>query len=223
VSIRVVFVDWASTLSTSLFWQQSPGSRLSAADSARVESYVFGHPALVRQWMRGTVAAEDICTLAAGSLGLAAADLLADLELSCRGFEFYDPAAVDVLRAIRERGIKVVLATDNMDTLTRWTAPALRLGDMFDAILNSASLGALKNDLVDGQSPFFGPWLDSEQAAPSETVLVDNSPAAAAGAIGIELRVVEHPGKLAAVLTQLGLDAAPARTDCGARDRNGAD
>jgi FMN phosphatase YigB (HAD superfamily) len=205
MNVRVVFVDWYRTLSTSLFWQQTPGCRLSAADSARAESYVFSRAELLRQWMVGAVAAETVCTLAAGSLGLPAADLLADLEHNCRGMEFDDPASVDALQAIREQGIKVVLATDNMDTFYRWTVPALRLGGMFDAILDSASLGVLKKDLVDGHSPFFGPWLSDQRVAPAEAVLVDDSPPESAAAIGLETRLVQNPGKLASVLTQLGL------------------
>jgi FMN phosphatase YigB (HAD superfamily) len=202
MNVRVVFVDWAKTLSTSLFWQQRPGCCLSAADSARVESWVFSRGELVRQWMLGAVAAEDVCTLAAGGLGLATADLLADLEHSCRSMELDDPASVDTLRAIREQGTKVVLATDNMDTFCRWTVPAMRLRGIFDAILNSASLGALKGGLLDGQSPFFGPWLSDHRIAPSEAVLVDDSPPASIAAIGLQTRRVEHPRKLASVLAE---------------------
>jgi FMN phosphatase YigB (HAD superfamily) len=202
MNVRVVFVDWANTLSTSLFWQQRPGCRLSAADSAKAESYVFSRAEHVRQWMLGAVTAEDVCASAAGKLGLAAADLLADLEHSCRSMEFDDPAAVDALRAIREQGTKVVLATDNMDTFFRWTVPALHLRGIFDAILDSASLGALKGGLVDGQSPFFGPWLSDQGIVPFEAVLVDDSPSASAAAIGLQTRLVEHPRKLASVLAE---------------------
>lgn len=186
---------------------------MSAADSARVASYVFSRAELVRQWMRGAVAAEEVCTLAAGNLGLAAADLLADLEHSCRCFEFDDPASVDALRAIREQGIKVVLATDNMDAFPRWTVPALHLGGIFDAILDSASLGVLKDDRVGGHSPFFGPWLTDQRIAPSEAVLIDDSPPAWAAAIGLEIRRVDHPGKLASVLTQPGLALGTGASD----------
>jgi FMN phosphatase YigB (HAD superfamily) len=202
MDVRVVFVDWYKTLSTSLFWEQRPGCRLSAADSARVESYVFSRAELLRRWMLGAMAAEDVCTMAAGRLGLAAAHLLADLEHNCRCMEFDDPASVDALRAIRKQGTKVVLATDNMDTFSRWTVPVLHLCGIFDAILNSASLGTLKDNLVDGQSPFFGPWLSDQGIAPSEAVLVDDSPPASATAIGLQIRVVEHPRKLASVLAE---------------------
>jgi FMN phosphatase YigB (HAD superfamily) len=205
MSVRVVFVDWYNTLSTSRFWQQRPGCRLSAADSARVERSVFGRAELLRRWMLGMMASEDVCAWAAGGLSLAAADLLADLEHNCRRMEFDDPAAVHALRAIREHGIKVVLATDNMDAFARWTVPALHLGDIFDAVLDSASIGTLKGDVAGGHSPFFSPWLSDERTAPAEAVLVDDSPPASAAAIGLHTRVVEHPGQLASVLTQLGL------------------
>jgi FMN phosphatase YigB (HAD superfamily) len=211
MSIRVVFVDWHNTLSTSRFWQQRPGCRLSAADSARVERSVFSHAGLLRRWMLGEMASEDVCALAAGRLGLAAADLLADLEYNCHWMEFDDPAAVSALQAIREQGISIVLATDNMDAFARWTLPALHLDDIFDAILDSASLGVLKGDLAGGHSPFFGPWLSDQRIAPAEAVLVDDSPPASAAAIGLQTRLVEHPGKLASILTQLGLvPGAPA-------------
>jgi FMN phosphatase YigB (HAD superfamily) len=205
MSVRVVFVDWYKTLSTSRFWQQRPGCRLSAADSARVEGSVFSDAGLLRRWMLGEMTSEDVCALAAGRLGLAAADLLADLEHNCRRMEFDDPAAVSALRAIRERGISMVLATDNMDAFARWTLSALRLGDVFDAILDSASLGVLKGDLAGGHSPFFSPWLSDHRIVPADAVLVDDSPPASAAAIGLQTRLVEHPGRLASILTQLGL------------------
>jgi FMN phosphatase YigB (HAD superfamily) len=205
MNVRVVFVDWHKTLSTSLFWQHRRGCRLSAADSARVRSFVFSRGELVQQWMRGATATEDVCTLVARGLGLGVQDLLADLEHSCRRFEFDDSASVEALQTIRDRGIKVVLATDNMDAFSRWTVPALDLTSIFDAILNSASFGVLKDDRVGGQSPFFGPWLTHQRIAPSEAVLIDDSPSASAAAIGLQIRLIENPGKLASVLAQLGV------------------
>lgn len=215
MNVRVVFVDWYKTLSTSLFWQQRPGCRLSAAGSARAGSHVFSRADLHQRWMLGWATAEDVCSLAAGGLGLAAADLLADLEHSCYRMEFDDPGSADALRAVREQGIKVVLATDNMDAFARWTVPALHLSGIFDAILDSALIGSLKDDLVDGQSPFFGPWLSDQRIAPVEAVLVDDSPPASAAAISLQTRLVEHPGRVASILTQLGLalgTGAPAAT-----------
>jgi hypothetical protein len=55
--------------------------------------------------MLGWATAEDVCSLAAGGLGLAAADLLANLEHSCCRMEFDAPGSVDALRAVRAQGI----------------------------------------------------------------------------------------------------------------------
>jgi hypothetical protein len=53
MNVRVVFVDWYKTLSTSLFWRQRPGCRLSAAGSARAGSYVLSRADLLQRWMLG--------------------------------------------------------------------------------------------------------------------------------------------------------------------------
>ncbi len=106
MNVRVVFVDRCKALSPSLFWQQRPGCRLSAAGSARVGSYVFSRADLLRRWMLGWETAEDGWSLAAGGLGLAAADLLADLERSCCRMEFDDHGSADALRAVREQGLR---------------------------------------------------------------------------------------------------------------------
>jgi FMN phosphatase YigB (HAD superfamily) len=116
--------------------------------------------------------------------------------------DFHDRASIDTVRAIRRSGVLVALATDNMDTFTRWTVPALGLGTLFDAILDSASLGTLKDDLTDGQSRFFGPWLSANGIAPAEAVLVDDSPPRSAVAVGLGVRLVEHPAKLASILAE---------------------
>jgi FMN phosphatase YigB (HAD superfamily) len=153
--------------------------------------------------MLGAMVAEDVCALAADYFGLRVDDVLADLEQSCRRMELCDPAVVDTLRRISERGIRVVLATDNMDAFRRWTIPALQLDTVFDVVLTSDACGALKTDLVDGLSPFFSPWLADCGIAPSEAMLIDDTRVAAAEAIGIVVRLVEDPSNLVAALAKL--------------------
>jgi len=201
--VDVVFVDWHKTLSTSLFWAHGPGCRLPPATLAEVGKYVFGQHQLVRDWMLGAMVGEDVCGLAADYFGLGVDDVLADLERSCRKMKLCDPAVVDTLRLISERGIKVVLATDNMDAFRRWTIPDLQIDTVFDDVLTSDFCGALKADLSDGLSPFFSPWLADRGIAPSEAVLIDDTRVAAAEAIGIDVRLVEDPSNLVAMLAEL--------------------
>jgi FMN phosphatase YigB (HAD superfamily) len=199
----VVFVDWHKTLSTSLFWEHRPGCRLPPEQLAEVSRHVFSQHQLVRAWMLGAVAAEDISELAGHALELRTEDVLGDLEHSCRRMELCDRSVLDMLRSVRRGGIKVVLATDNMDAFRRWTLPALHLGTVFDAVLTSDVCGALKADMVDGHSPFFTPWLADHGIAPSQAILLDDCRVLAAEAIGIAARLVEDPGKLKSMLAQL--------------------
>lgn len=200
---QVVFVDWHNTLSTSRFWAHDRRSRLPPDVLDNVESYVFSQDELVTTWMLGHLSAEEVCALAAEDLGLRPEEVLADLEQSCRGMKLHDPSVVTVLRSLSRRGIKVVLATDNMDTFARWTVPALRLATVFDEILCSASCGWLKASLHDGHSMFFEPWLTDHGIRPGRGVLVDDHPAEAVEAIGMGQRQVRHPGDLARVLAEI--------------------
>ena len=205
-SMDVVFVDWYKTLSTSSFWEYRPGSRLPPAELAEVSRYVFGQHQLVRDWMLGAMAAEDVCALAGAYIGLRTDDVVADLEHSCRRMELCDPSVIDTLRSISGRGIKVVVATDNMDTFRRWTFPALHLDTVFDDALTSDGCGALKADLVDGQSPFFAPWLAEYGIAPSDAILLDDCRVPAAEEIGMAVQLVEDPRRLVGILAQFAVN-----------------
>jgi FMN phosphatase YigB (HAD superfamily) len=201
--MNVVFIDWHKTLSTSVFWEHRPGCRLLPAELAEVHGFVFGHHELVRDWMLGVTAAEEVCALAARYVGLRTDDVLADLQHSCQNMKLYAPSIVDTLRSMRRRGIGVVIATDNMDTFRRWTVPALRLDTVFDDILTSDARGVLKDDLADEESRFFTPWLADHGVVPSAAVLLDDRRVPAAEAIGMSVRLVADPSKLAGMLAQL--------------------
>ncbi|MGI8486271.1 MAG: hypothetical protein ACR2OU_18680 [Thermomicrobiales bacterium] len=74
------------------------------------------------------------------------------------------------------RGVCVRIATDNVDSFTRWTVPALGLDRHDDVILNSAELGVMKGDRrQDGSSEFFSNFLHVRGFAPGTTVILDHS------------------------------------------------
>lgn len=168
--MKVVFVDWHKTLSTSQFWQHSEDSRLKPEQLQAVDRYVFSSPSLSRLWMMGQLSAESVCHVAAKHLNGSSDDILHDLISSCQRMELCDPTVVEVIQALRERGVKTVIATDNMDTFTRWTVPALRLDEVFDEVLNSADVRMMKK-----YPRFFRDWLESHGVEPSEAILLDDS------------------------------------------------
>jgi FMN phosphatase YigB (HAD superfamily) len=93
-----------------------------------------------------------------------------------------------------------------MDAFSRWTAPALNLNTLFDGILNSCELGAMKNDLEsDGRSLFFNRYLTENDLRPSQCLLIDDSTdtAPAMQAIGLTYRQVTSRAQFIAELLAL--------------------
>ena len=169
---RVLFIDWYKTLSSSLFWQHLPPEVFRP-----IERWMFkDNPTSVCSWMRGQEGMADIVTALARSLDLSPQFLEQELETSCRKMELISENSLQMVDAIRRKGILAVIATDNMDVFEKFTVPALNLRDHFDDILCSSSLGCLKADVdVNGQLPFFQPWLDQNGFKIQEAVLIDDS------------------------------------------------
>jgi hypothetical protein len=78
---NVVFVDWAGTMSHSMFWSQ--WKETAPARWERVQRSLFGDPNLVRHWMRGRYTAEEIVGILAAGDDLPLDGWVAELERSC--------------------------------------------------------------------------------------------------------------------------------------------
>ncbi|MGC4190199.1 MAG: HAD family hydrolase [Thermomicrobiales bacterium] len=212
----LILLDWYRTLSHSLFWEPwTESDDVILRDVAgRMATALFGGDwrALHRRWMYGEVAAEAVVDAVARAAGVDPALAMRGLIGSCEGMV---PASPDILPRVewlRAHGIRVGIATDNMDTFTRWTVPALDLGRWFEPILNSADLGALKGDALDaaGHSPFFGTLL-GELASDTLVYLVDDSAPTApvAEAAGITFCHVTPERDAAAWLDALARELLP--------------
>ncbi len=174
---KTIFIDWYGTLSDSTFWGHIPSIdtelyplRLTA------ESTLFGELSdLIAPWMRGDYTAEEIIYSVSQKSSLCKEKLLKQFILSTEKM-VVDPEVLTLVGRLRGAGTKVVIATDNMDSFTRWTTPALGLTHHFDGILNSYELKVLKKDFdtVD-KSLFFGSYLQENGLRPDECVLVDDS------------------------------------------------
>lgn len=204
---RCVFIDWHGTLSHSRFWEDQ-------SDLAPLAQALFSPVGpcrkLLEPWMRGALTSEEVVRTVASATGIDYEVALDSLIASCQ--RMIVPAAVfEAIASLRKQGIKVVIATDNMDTFWRWTVPSLGLEQRFDAILSSAERKALKWD-VDraGRSLFFGDFLAREGIGPGEGVLLDDS-AEAEGHIrgfGIDYLHIASPRGLLVALWYLQADHA---------------
>lgn len=130
---------------------------------------------MIHAWMRGQYTSEQIAEWLAPKLKLDQQLICRELERSCQAMKLLDQAILDFAFMFRETDTLVAIATDNMDTFTRWTVAALELAPAFDAIINSADIGYLKTDVGrDGSLPFFANYLAEHDLQPSDCVLIDD-------------------------------------------------
>jgi hypothetical protein len=199
---KCLFVDWHLTLSTSVFWEQfsdpaHPQHRLLAFMQAALFT-PMGVETWVIPWMRGVFTSEEVMVGVCRGTDFDPDFALQALQSSCQQMRLVSEAIPRCIRDLQAKGLRVVIATDNMDTFHRWTVPGLRLPALFDDILSSWQLRALKEDRrQDGQSLFFADYLQAHQIGWGESLLLDDGDEAFGNTIrqfGIDFQHIE-PGK----------------------------
>lgn len=176
---KTIFIDWHGTLSDSRFWDRW------ANDPSKQKLHKLAQHALfeseegilvAKDWMRGLRSVDNVMQYLHDVTGIALADMKDELQYTSENMVFINPDVVQRIEALRAKGVKVVIASDNMDTFRLWTIPALGLEDMFDGILTSDTQGALKSEVnADGFSQFFGHYLQQHKLQPGEAVLIDDN------------------------------------------------
>jgi FMN phosphatase YigB (HAD superfamily) len=188
---KIVFVDWDGTLSNSRFWGHLITEDPDGYDKIQKSLFV-GNSSLLHQWMRGFITVEHVIDHLSDITNLDPQHLFSNLEKSCRAMEFMHTETLEVIKEKRSQGMKVVIATDNMDTFSRWTVPSLQLHDHFDGILTSVARSALKGEVdKSGRSLFFQHFLNQNGVRPNQSLLIDNSDFAnVANSIGMHFQRV---------------------------------
>src|SRR3989344_1051105 len=175
---KVIFLDWNGTLSSSKFWghledPKHPKNHIFLA----IEKSLFGNfRHLISPWMRGEKTSEEMVKLISDDAGLNYDLAFKEFVKGCKKMKFVSNKVPKIVHEYRKHGIKMVIATDNMDSFSRWTVPALKLDKMFDDILDSSSLKKLKNDFEpDGSNFFFTNYLKKNGIKPDESIIIDDS------------------------------------------------
>ncbi len=205
---KTVFIDWNGTLSDSKFWghledKTHPKHHI----FEKIEDSLFGSlKHLIKPWMRGEQTSEQIVHQIAKVADLNKEELISEFIESCKSMKLVSDRIFEITKQLQSQGVKVVVATDNMDSFTRWTIPALKLETMFDNILNSYDLGVLKGDFDDkGESLFFNWYLADHELSPTECVLIDDSEDkdGKIQGYGINYRKIKDSSELESVLGDL--------------------
>lgn len=170
----VIFIDWYVTLSRSHYWEQL---RVTAPqDYERLSGWLIGNMDIFNDWMRGNLSSTALARLQAEAHGLPQDYVERELYESCRHLTFDRPEVLEEIARLRQRGVKVIIATDNISEFSTITAESQRLNDYFDGILNSADLGVLKGDDVsEAAIPFFDDCLKQYATSYSRALLIDDS------------------------------------------------
>ena len=160
---KTIFIDWNGTISSSKFWWHLEQSKKSEDNKvfARIEKSLFGNlRETIKPWMLGELQSEDVIDKVAKDSKLEYDKVLKEFIKSCASMEIVSKDVLKLVSKIRKKGTKVVIATDNMDSFTRWTYPGLKLFNHFDGYLNSHYLHAMKGHKDDkGKSLFFRKYL----------------------------------------------------------------
>lgn len=187
---HTLFVDWDGTLSQSRLWGHWKDDPEYAPDYQSIQECIFQSTVddTFQRWMLGRLTTEQALAVASERTGIDYARLLEHVQQSCQNMSLIDTRLPHLLQAAQDRGMRVVIATDNMDCFTRWTVPAMRIDTYSDDILSSHLVGAFKRDTAaDGSSLFFRDYLRRYNIQPGRAVLIDDGPKnQAVAAFGID-------------------------------------
>jgi len=210
--MKVIFVDWHRTLSYDVFWGHlKDPSHPNHRYFEPIEKCLFvENRALIKPWMRGKLALEDIVDRLSADLGIPADVIFDELRRSCEVMQFSFTGLEDLVQDVQARGISVVIATDNMDAFTRFTVPALKIEELFDGYLDSYDTGHLKDDAEpSGRLPFFDTFLDERGLTYGDVVLLDDAPDKSGKYqnMGFDTVVVDSPDTLRTSLESYACDS----------------
>lgn len=164
--MKIIFLDWHKTLSNSFFW---------SGNQKYSDAFFNNNRDLINPWMRGEYTAEDVCKILSDQNNFDFDDVYRSLQESCQKMIFVSEEIPGLIKGIRAKGIKVVVATDNMDTFSRFTIPTLGLKNIFDDFLISYDLKVLKNDVGEKSIPFFDDYLSKNSLEYNDCILLDDS------------------------------------------------
>jgi FMN phosphatase YigB (HAD superfamily) len=192
----ILFIDFDGTLCHDRFWRSLPTEQYE-----KVQKFLFGDDKThVQEWMLGKRTAEEINEMLAKHMGVPFQELW-DVFVQDANSMKVSQESMNAINNLRDR-YTTVLITVNMDSFSRFTVPASRLNDYFDAISNSYDEGLFKSD---NGGEVFKKYIHAYQAPVADSVLIDDSPSACAtfSSLGGISRQVTRDGNLTYHLNQI--------------------
>ena len=173
---KVIFFDWYKTLSNSLFWSQLVDRNHKRHSwNNNINKFLFvENKEVVNDWMRGVFDEKYIAKIIFNKFGYSEDKIIEYLADSCRKMEIVDNSVLNIINSIRDKGIKCVIATDNMDTFMKYTKPSLELEKYFDDFLVSFEEKEKKFETNKDSIPFFDSYLNKNNLEYKDALLIDD-------------------------------------------------
>jgi FMN phosphatase YigB (HAD superfamily) len=192
-----IFFDWHGVLSKSIYFSHIPEFQVIE------KQWLTAHKALLKKWGEGKCDVDEFINELSDSTHLSKAYLTQTLKESCEAQIFVSDKIPSLIRSLRKEGIVCVIATDNYDVFDKWIVPSLGLDSLFDDILNSYNLKALKPELgTNNFSPFFSKYLKDHNVNRS-LWLDDNDMSYQAKILGIDFKLVKPEDDLVSLVVDL--------------------
>lgn len=177
-NIKAVFIDWNGTLSPTNFWSHLEKSeKQSDRDLFKLwaDTMFVNHKDKIVPWMKGEYTSEDLLSLVSKETNTDFETILKEFVIGCERMEYSSPNIPNLIKNLRDKSVVVTVATNNMDSFTRWTVPYMKLNTLFDEILNSFYLKAMKHDLdKSGQPLFFKDFFNKYNIKPTNCIFIDD-------------------------------------------------
>ena len=173
-SIKTIFLDWNGTICNNVFWQQLDNDSTKEIFEKIKKCLFIDNGNLIDPWMKNQLSMNDIIDTISNETKINKQFLKEQLIFSSENMNFINPEIPNIIKLIREKGIKVVLASDNMDVF-RYTISKLKLDLLFDDLLLSNEIGFLKTEWTGNTSLFFKNYIKRKNLNPNECTLIDDS------------------------------------------------
>lgn len=173
--LKTIFLDWHGTICEDLFWGQLNNSKTKNIFDSIINCIFVKNRYLLGSWMKGELNTQAIIAKINSETGIDKKYLERELAISVRNMKFVHPEIPKIIGLIRNKNIKVVLASDNMD-IFQYAINKLRLNLLFDELLLSNKIGYEKKETdKQGNSLFFNRYLKNNCLEHKNCILIDDS------------------------------------------------
>lgn len=172
MKIHTIFFDWYHTLSNDNFWGHIKNNNPKLYQE--ITNKVFNNPDIsVKEWMRGFISTNEIIKKISND-DKEFNFLKNELIHSVKNTKFANKDIIVLLNKLKQKGIKLVIATDNMDVFMDYTVPSLNLYNYFDNIICSSDINCLKIDLFSEKPRFFEDYLSKNNINYKDCLFIDD-------------------------------------------------